>query len=1322
MDGYTPTIDLTVIPPSVEAGACQSTPFTVSISAHDDGPHVIDLYSQYSNSNPYQDPQNKWSHLVPQWRFLDVDGNVVSQVTTVDTSLSSGNTFIGVTGEAQFYYMDDLGSTMGFPSVLWATMQTSGFHIESESNDGNVPVPSYANSKVVAYTPYYINGLLPDHLEITRDGIVPLSGGIYWKGHKIPNMITIAPKRLCNSPISANNILFTVPETNAEGTAMGAIDKRIETLELSSQTWKSLDNGTEDSYFQKFDTDGFDVAGYVRNTVTPYVSSLNANISATVGITASSYNIPLNGPYYDTPFMWVPDPNNNVMHRISYPNVDQTIVDLITSWLYDDFSAVSTQTDVPFLTSTSDVVGLTGFGGIYGIAVDPCYNVWCADAERDKLLKFGWDGTLLQTINLDQEPEFIAEAPFAESEGASIFNDTYWNHGGNSLIPTLETIATGKDWVAVTSIVASKAFFYKRDTTDFRSNDWEFMQQNNIPVNPLAADMYNDERVIFGGFGSNAIYDNVDGTWQYLTGYSNSNDHYSVAVADDHFIIASYPTTYIYTQTDDGLILSFNETVPDLHENALHIDGRANFVDVYENTATIGTIRSYSDEGAIQVYDYDSNTETWTFTQEITAYNSSYFSYSVQIHGDWIIAREQPFVNKGLHCFKKTNGSWTSAQYIDLSQYSVSSWGNEFRLYNNRLAIKSLNQLEQAAIVFRLINNVWELDGEYSTPDQYASGQVNAVDVNDTHLFLTQEGGTGSALTANFVVFPTDDVAYTPTDLCFDSDLNMYIPLYDGQKTAKYNTAGEYQYSITPTSDYVDTVSGTNNFLYAPIMVETDKDDNVWTTYNQTLCSVMHKHDSTGTILSTIAFPLCANPMDILVDYDNNVWVTLTYQAGPPYYQGIVRKYNGVDGSIMADVSAVHPEYLTMDRDGDIWYTFEVNSVGKIDNTTYSVVSSDVGAYPTSSWFVALSPQYYNFLEGIAADSSDRVWVINSYENVVYVLSGTPDNTINTVTLPSSGYERYDDINTQQQILSSEWFKALQANGDWTGFRWLQKYNMLDVDTVSSLSGTSGPFDINMIETYDIRKFNESWDAETQIRDYALPEHLYNNSNLFVDYIGTMIGGLETSAQSIGRKVYERIANFVPNHSDIDTCNIPQLHSLAQQLDVPIDNYNFTFPAELKRLMDILSIHQRKLWGDRCKCNLNFRSEHGVCANCGHSHPSNIGDGINTDTYAVSAGVPFIAEYKFSRSHHEVIAPLSNYSSVYNVASTYLLNAPADYCYFAHNTDFCAVQNEGVIEWDSDYTTLDESVSSLESWIGDQETVEKMLSYQLHKGLGFDEE
>lgn len=152
-------LQFTLIPPSVEVGLPQAVPFTLSLSAFDDGIHTVDLYAQYSRSQQSQDPQNKWSHLVPQWRFLDLSGNIINQITTIDTPISVGSQFVGITGEAQFYYVDDMASKLGVPVILWATLQVSGLPLSSESDNGLNPVPSYANSMVITYTPYYINGL-----------------------------------------------------------------------------------------------------------------------------------------------------------------------------------------------------------------------------------------------------------------------------------------------------------------------------------------------------------------------------------------------------------------------------------------------------------------------------------------------------------------------------------------------------------------------------------------------------------------------------------------------------------------------------------------------------------------------------------------------------------------------------------------------------------------------------------------------------------------------------------------------------------------------------------------------------------------------------------------------------------------------------------------------------------------------------------------------------------------------------------------------------------------------------------------------------------
>ena len=158
-------------PPASEATQLNAWPFTVVISAEDTDPHYVDLYSQYSRSRPYQRPQSKWGHLLPQWRFIDLDGNVVDKIQTTDTQLTDayGN-IIGVTGSAQFYYVDDMPSLdYTSPVMLWATLEVSGRPVGYDIQ--GKPLAGYANSKIIKGESYYINGQPPTHLTITRNGI-----------------------------------------------------------------------------------------------------------------------------------------------------------------------------------------------------------------------------------------------------------------------------------------------------------------------------------------------------------------------------------------------------------------------------------------------------------------------------------------------------------------------------------------------------------------------------------------------------------------------------------------------------------------------------------------------------------------------------------------------------------------------------------------------------------------------------------------------------------------------------------------------------------------------------------------------------------------------------------------------------------------------------------------------------------------------------------------------------------------------------------------------------------------------------------------------
>lgn len=948
-------LSYSVIPPTVQVGNTQQYPFKLTLSAADTNDHIIDLYAQYSGSQPYTE-QNKWSHLIPTWRFLDTDGNIVTKIKTNDTPILSGTEVIGVTGECEFYYIDDISSKLGEPVIIWSTLSVSSLPLYSESNNGEYPIPSYANSKIVVALPYYINGGIPDKLNITRNGINSMSDSTYWIDQSIPNIVTISydsyPEFGCSS--DSMGILFDYPSSNQLGLDMGKIALSLATVPISAQTWTTLDD-ISGPYFQAYDTNLFKRGGYSRNIVKSTETSLNTYITAGVNVSYDSYKY--------TPFIWISNPDNNLLYKFRYPYVNQSIINNITSWL-SGFSTTGQfySFNTEYLNNRPDVMSLTGFGGIYGFAIDPCFNVFASDAELDKIYKFNNLGVLVSSIDLS-------------------------------------------------------------------------------------------------------------------------------------------------------------------------------------DTSTLGV-----------------------------------------------------------------------------------------------------------------------------------------------------SGLTGGC---------------TPAGICLDSTNKLWVTLFDSTSVLKFDGTTGQLLTIINAGGNLGTIDTDPDFK--PTMVQSDKDDNIWVSYTNSLYSCLYKYDTTGLSLTTVTLPVCSNPMDLIVDKDNNVWVSLTYHAIPS--AGNVNKYSE-NGLLLSSISAYHPEYLTLDNQNNLWFTYGFNNIQKVDLTTASITTTSIGISTIPNLYG--DQLFYNALEGIAADSSNRIWIINSLESKVYVLSG--DSILNIYEIPTNRTQFIIDDDLSQLELVNPYEKSIQSFGDWTGLRWYQKYA---TTTQQYLTGQSELFNIDSFYGYDFRKFNESWDATTQIRNYALNENLYSNYNLFVNYIGTMIGGLETSANSIARRIFEKIANFVPNNADADVCGVNQLYSLANSVDVPIDDYNFTYPSELQRLMDILSIDHKKIWGSRCKCSSNYRGAWGYCSNCGHKHDSNRGNALDTDTYIVSSNIPFLAEYKFDRDYYEKITPKTSGGTLYNVSSAYLLNDPTYYCFYEYIPTICNIQVEGVISWDDEYTTLSENVSGIDEWYGNNQIVEKIINYSLHKGLGF---
>ena len=81
------------------------------------------------------------------------------------------------------------------------------------------------------------------------------------------------------------------------------------------------------------------------------------------------------------------------------------------------------------------------------------------------------------------------------------------------------------------------------------------------------------------------------------------------------------------------------------------------------------------------------------------------------------------------------------------------------------------------------------------------------------------------------------------------------------------------------------------------------------------------------------------------------------------------------------------------------------------------------------------------------------------------------------------------------------------------------------------------------------------------------------------DFIGSIFGDIDSAQDSLGKSTYEKIQNFFDNNAVIDYANIDQLASILQSYNLPKIN-KYSLPPKIKRLLDLLSISQTRLFGN----------------------------------------------------------------------------------------------------------------------------------------------
>ena len=569
----------------------------------------------------------------------------------------------------------------------------------------------------------------------------------------------------------------------------------------------------------------------------------------------------------------------------------------------------------------------------------------------------------------------------------------------------------------------------------------------------------------------------------------------------------------------------------------------------------------------------------------------------------------------------------------------------------------------------------------------------------------------------------------SPSFLAADGNGDIWVTLYDSISVCKLSSSGDILFYTVPdllNHDYSSNTfyisqsgaAGSNSIL--PAIVDIDTSNNAWVAYNYTLSSFICVYDTNGNLKTriNIDYPFIAN--GIICTSKGISWVLLKNLNN-----------NGFDSLLKINQtnyqkSIYNFDYklwdFTNDIDGNLWFIANTNQIVKFD-TTFSEISLFTTLTSVSGQSIDC-----NF-NGIATTTQRDLLVFDNVDREIKVLkiydtTGSPETNLKRI--------KQDGIST-----TGFYQNFINSKGDSTGFRYSEKYLNSPV-FFTKIGCCSNQFDIYPTAgEYDIAKLNENFDMHAQLKNFAFQETLRDSTTLIDDFFKSILGTTDEDPKQLGKKIYEKIANFVDNNVFIDTCNVEKLNALHKMLNENLYIFNtYNFPSNITRLLDLFSIKLSKLKGFRNQFNENFDTK--GYSNDNDIYGKNLGDELNFLTTTLTAGIDrsIIAYERFSKNYTicntnvltanyidpvQKIYALSSYSPSWGWSLVLPYQySPADitkyYTFYDSISSPSLEQIEGIINWSDKFTTISETVSSYSDWWNIAENVitrELMLGLEL---------
>jgi hypothetical protein len=236
-------------------------------------------------------------------------------------------------------------------------------------------------------------------------------------------------------------------------------------------------------------------------------------------------------------------------------------------------------------------------------------------------------------------------------------------------------------------------------------------------------------------------------------------------------------------------------------------------------------------------------------------------------------------------------------------------------------------------------------------------------------------------------------------------------------------------------------------------------------------------------------------------------------------------------------------------------------------------------------------------------------------------------------------------------------------------------------------------------------KINNEFSCSNYFKQLALPEILQQNTKFFDNFLPALVGEGIPTTPDLGRSFYEKIANFVINHSDPDTAEINQLHSLAEQLNVPTKRYGVDFPSEINHYISLFSVPRKELMGVE-KLDPDFATTIGR---------------LLTLTDLITAGQYIYAKDRRSDRYQLVFTTRTSAQDLIYPLSAIDINGLREplhqnYYFFEYKPSILGYTSN-IINWNSEYTNLSRSLSSDENWFGEDQSLDLYFNNLLTKRL-----